>query len=152
MKKNKKEKKNKEKIPTVVSNLDNIDKVKEEYPVVEIIKPNKKLKKKRFAFCNFLKQFFLWMFIILFLEFSYRLLMNVKIDLESSINIVLYTMAASALTSMILGLFKGKLYNFFAGISIFVITLLFGVECIFTKIFQTSFSLTNLGLGDQAAK
>ena len=109
------------------------------------------IKRKLFDFKNFIKHFFLWFIIILYLEFTYRLYMNLKIDVESSINILLYTTTISCFLSLLLGFLKGKVYNVFTSIVIFVIILLFGVEAIFFKIFQTCFSLSNLALGDQAA-
>ena len=116
---------------------------KEENNIVE--------KYKRFDIKNLLKHFLLWFLIIIFLEFTYRLYMNLNIDIESTINILLYTTTISCVLTLLLGFFKGKVFNVLTSIVIFIILLLFGVEAIFFKIFQTCFSLSNLALGDQAA-
>ena len=118
----------------------------EENNTVEEIKEEKKEIKKH----NIIL-FLFWFLIILFLEASFKLIMGISFTLNSIINITLYSLIVSSILSFLSSVFPVKANRVIIPILLFILGLLFNVELVFHKIFKTYFSLTNLGLGDQAA-
>ena len=92
-----------------------------------------------------------WFLIIIYLELVYRLSMVLSFSMEIIINVVLYSLMLSAILSIISRIFKEKANNWITAIILLVLGVLFSVQCVFTKILTTNFSLSNLALGDQAA-
>ena len=111
------------------------------------IESEKKSSKVLSVFLNFA----FWFVIIALLELTYRVSMNLNIDIESFINITLYSLMLSAILSVISRIFKGKANNVITSIILLILGILFSVQCVFTKILKTNFALSNLALGDQAA-
>lgn len=98
-----------------------------------------------------LKNILFWVLIILYLEISFRLCMGFDFNIQSLINISLYSIMISTILSVISRIFKEKASNVVTAIILLILGVLFSVQCVFTKIFTTNFSLANLALGDQAA-
>jgi len=127
------------------------EEVKEEKP-----KKEKKHKEKKEKIVKEVKKhniilFLFWFLIILFLEASFKLIMGISFTLNSIINITLYSLIVSSILSFLSSVFPVKANRVIIPILLFILGLLFNVELVFHKIFKTYFSLTNLGLGDQAA-
>ena len=108
-------------------------------------------KKKSNEALSIFANYIFWVVIILFLESVYRISMGIDIVLESSINILLYTLILSSFLSIFSRIFKDKVNNVITAVILFALGILFSVQCVFTKIFKTNFALSNLALGDQAA-
>lgn len=100
---------------------------------------------------NIFKNFIFWVLIIIYLELVYRFSMELSFSIEIVINVVLYSLMLSAFFSIISRIFKDKANNWITAIILLILGVLFSVQCVFTKIFTTNFSLSNLALGDQAA-
>lgn len=100
---------------------------------------------------NVFKNFIFWLLIILYLELVYRLSMQLSFSVEIIINVLLYSLMLSAVLSIVSRIFKDKANNWITAIILLILGVLFSVQCVFTKIFTTNFSLSNLALGDQAA-
>lgn len=98
-------------------------------------------------FCNYS----FWLISIIFLEFSYRIIMNFSIDTDNIINIVLYAMIISSVLSIISRIFNNKANNWIISFILLILGVIFSIQCVFTKIFTSNFSLSNLALRDQAA-
>ena len=98
-----------------------------------------------------LKNFVFWILTILFLELSYRFSMDYEFNVDSIMNVIIYSTITSAFLSMISRIFKDKTNNWITAIILIVFGTLFSIQCVFTKIFTTNFTLSNLALGDQAA-
>lgn len=96
------------------------------------------------------KNFAFWLLIIIYLEFTYRLSMGMGFNVESFINIILHGIIVGSFLSIISRIFKDKVNNWITAIVLLILGILFSVQCVFTKIFTTNFSLSNLALGDQA--
>lgn len=110
-----------------------------------IVNGEKKGNKVLNIICNYA----FWFLIVIYLEIAYRISMQFDINLESYINITLYGLIVGAFLGIITRILKNK--NFITAIILFVLGLLFCVQCVFTKIFKTNFAISNLALGDQAA-
>ena len=95
------------------------------------------------------KKFGFWLFTIIFLEFSFILIMGSKIETDSVFNILIYSIILSSFLSITMNIFKTKVNNIITSIVLFVLGVLFSLQCVFYSIFKIYFSLSNLGLGDQ---
>ena len=104
----------------------------------------KKLELKRIF-----KKFFIWLFLLIFLEGSFTLIMKNSFSKESIINILFYTIISSSFLSIITGIFNSKINRINTSIILFILGILFSVQCVFYKVFKVYFSLFNLGLSDQ---
>ena len=98
---------------------------------------------------SIIKKFGLWFISILFLESSFIFIMKSKIELDSIINIVLYSAIMSSFLSIITNIFKKKVNTIITSIILFIFGVLFSLQCVFYGIFKIYFSFSNLGLGDQ---
>ena len=98
---------------------------------------------------NIMKKFGLWFISIMFLEFAFVFIMKSKLELDSVINIVLYSIILSSFLSIITNIFGKKCNTVISSIILFVFGVLFSVQCVFYSIFKIYFSFSNLGLGDQ---
>ena len=127
------------------------EEVKEEKPKKEKKHKEKKEKKVKEVKKHNIILFLFWFLIILFLEASFKLIMGISFTLNSIINITLYSLMVSCILSFLSSVFPVKANRVIIPILLFILGLLFNVELVFHKIFKTYFSLTNLGLGDQAA-
>ena len=96
-----------------------------------------------------IKKFGLYFISILFLEIAFKLIMHIRFDLQGTINILLYTIIISSVLSITSNMFNKIVSTIFTSINLFVIGLLFSIQCVFHNVFKVYFSLTNLGLGDQ---
>jgi beta-lactamase regulating signal transducer with metallopeptidase domain len=101
------------------------------------------------SFLDVLKNYSLWFLSIMFLEFSFIIIMSIPIELSSIINILLFAIIASSVLSLISNIFKQKVNTIITSIILFIFGVLFSIQCVFFSIFKIYFSLTNLGLGDQ---
>ena len=99
---------------------------------------------------DILKKFGSWFVCILYLEFLFAIIMKSRIDLESTINILLYSVILSSFLSIITNIFNKKINTVITSIILFILGLLFSVQCVFFSIFKIYFSLSNLGISDQA--
>lgn len=120
----------------------------EEEKIEDIEKEDKK--KTKNVLCVF-KNFAFWFLIILYLELVYRLSMELSFSIESIINVLLYSITISSFFSIVSRIFKDRANNWITAIILLILGVVFSVQCVFTKIFTTNFSLSNLALGDQAA-
>lgn len=98
---------------------------------------------------DFLKKYGLWFISILFLEFSFIIIMGNKIEIDSIFNILLYTILLSSFLSIVTNIFKRKINTVITSIILCVFGVLFSLQCVFYSIFKIYFSLSNLGLSDQ---
>ena len=98
---------------------------------------------------NICKKIGLWFICLLFLEFSFIFIMKNKIELDSTINIVLYSVVLSSFLSIITNIFNKKANTIITSIVLFILGVLFSLQCVFYSIFKIYFSFSNLGLGDQ---
>jgi len=94
-------------------------------------------------------KFGLWFISIIFLEFSFIIIMGKEIELENIMNILIYDIMLSSFLSIITNIFKRKINRVITSIILFVFGFLFSLQCVFYSIFKIYFSLSNLGLGDQ---
>ena len=101
------------------------------------------------ALFEILKKFGLWFFSIIFLEFSFIIIMGSKIELENIMNILIYSIIFSSFLSIITNIFKRKINRVITSIFLLIFGFLFSLQCVFYSIFKIYFSLSNLGLGDQ---
>ena len=92
-----------------------------------------------------------WIVILLFLEISYRFSMKYNFELESLINILLYSTSLGAVLSIVSRIFNDKVNNIITSIILLVIGVMFSVQCVFSNIFKAPFAISNLALGDQVA-
>jgi len=104
---------------------------------------------KKEKILNVVKSIGFWMIILLFFEVSFRIIMHYSFNLESIINIVLYSIIIGAFFCFCFQNLKSKKAKIIFGIILFVLAFLFSLQCIFFKIFKTYFSLSSLKLGDQ---
>ena len=100
---------------------------------------------------DILKNFLFYLVIVLFLEFFFIAVMPVKVTSESVINIILFSTIISSFFGIIGNIFKEKVNVFINSIILFIIGLLFSIQCVFYNSFKTYFALSNLGLSDQMA-
>ena len=115
---------------------------------MEEVAVRKKLKLKG-TIINPLKKFGLWLLTLLFLEFSFIIIMSNKIEVESIINIILFSVIFSSILSLINYTFKPKVNKIITSIVLLLFGVLFSLQCVFYSIFKIYFSVSNLGLGDQ---
>lgn len=90
-----------------------------------------------------------WFIIILFLEIVFRIIMQYNIELESSVNILLYSILISAIISIFSRMFNDKANRHITATVLFVLGFLFSFQCVYAKIFKVYFSFANLALSDQ---
>ena len=95
------------------------------------------------------KKFGSWLSAILFLEFSFIVIMQSKIEIENIFNIILFSILLSSFMSIITNIFKYKINKIITSFFLFVLGVLFSLQCVFYSIFKIYFSLSNLGLSDQ---
>lgn len=95
------------------------------------------------------KKFGLWLLTILFLEFSFIIIMRNRIELDSVLNILLYSILLSSFLSIVTNIFKRKINRIITSVILCIFGVLFSLQCVFYSIFKIYFSLSNLGLGDQ---
>ena len=95
------------------------------------------------------KKFFVWFFILLFLEGIFAFTMYDTYNRESIINILFYIIRSSAFFSIITGIFNSKVNRIITIIILSILGVLFATQCVFYKIFKVYFSLFNIGLSDQ---
>ena len=96
-----------------------------------------------------LKNTIFWLISLLFIEFTFRIIMKYEFNLESFINVLLYSSLLSSLFSMIIQSFKPKLSTLLTAITLFILAVLFSIQCVFFNVFKTYFSFSSLELGDQ---
>ena len=102
------------------------------------------------TFKNICKKIGLYLLSILFLEFIFKVIMSSACSLNNIINTFLYSMIISAFLAIVSNIFKEKINYVITSINLFVIGLLFSIQYVFYDVFKVYFSLTNVGLGDQA--
>lgn len=90
-----------------------------------------------------------WIVILLFLEISFRFSMGYEFELESLVNILLYSVMLGTIFSIVSRIFKDKANNIITSIMLLIIGVMFSVQCVFSKIFKAPFAISNLALGDQ---
>ena len=95
------------------------------------------------------KKFSLYFISIFILEIAFKLIMHISFDLTGFINTFLYIIIISSVLCIITNMFNKIVNTIFTSISLFIIGLLFSIQCVFHNVFKVYFSLTNLGLGDQ---
>lgn len=95
------------------------------------------------------KKFFVWLFILLFLEGIFAFTMYDTYNRESIINVLFYIIISSAFFSIITGIFNSKVNRIITIIILSILGVLFATQCVFYKIFKVYFSLFNIGLSDQ---
>ncbi len=100
---------------------------------------------------NVAKNIVFWMIVILFLEIAFRFSMNYSFNVESLINIELYSILIASLISLIVNSFNKKASTALTTLVLFILAVLFSVQCVFFKIFKTYFAFSNLELADQVA-
>lgn len=99
---------------------------------------------------DLLEKIGLWFLAIFFLEMSFIIIMGTKIELDNIFNIVFYAFLLSSFLSIITFAFKEKANTIISSIILFIMGVLFSIQCVFYSIFKIYFSISNLGLGDQA--
>ena len=99
---------------------------------------------------NIIKKLGLWLICLLFLEYAFILIMHNKIEVDSSINIILFSVVLSSFLSIITNMFSKRVNTIITSIILFILGILFSLQCVFYSIFKIYFSFSNLGLGDQA--
>ena len=107
-------------------------------------------KKSLINFKNILKNYGIWTLVILYLEFAFRLGMGFRFDFDVFLNILLYTLFASGILSILSGIFGDKLNTSIRGFFLFILGVLFSVQFVFHRILTTFFSVNNLLIADQA--
>ena len=100
---------------------------------------------------NLIKNYVFYLIVVLFLEFTFAIVMPVKISGESVANILFFSILISSFLSMIGNIFKEKVNVVINSILLFIIGLLFTIQCVFYNSLKTYFALSNLGLSDQLA-
>lgn len=95
------------------------------------------------------KKFGFWLFTIMFLELCFIIIMGSKIELENISNILIFSIILSSILSIITNIFKKKINDVITSILLFILGVLFSLQCVFYSVFKIYFSLSNLGLGDQ---
>ncbi len=95
------------------------------------------------------KKLLFWFLTFIFLEFSFILIMDSKIEIENLFNIILFSILLSSFMSIVTNVFKPKINKIITSIILFVLGFLFSLQCVFYSIFKLYFSLSNLGLSDQ---
>lgn len=98
---------------------------------------------------NIIKKIGLWLICLLFLEYAFIFIMHNKIEVDSSINIILFSVILSSFLSMITNMFNKRVNTIITSIILFILGVLFSLQCVFYSIFKIYFSFSNLGLGDQ---
>lgn len=96
-----------------------------------------------------LKNFLFYFIILMFLELSFSIIMG-NISIKQIIHVLLFSTIISVVLSIICNLFSPKFNVVINGIILFLLGLLFSVQCVFYNTFKVYFSLFNLGLSDQA--
>lgn len=109
------------------------------------MKDSKKCSKFFESFYNFL----FWFIIITILEIVFRLVMQYSFNLDSFINIALYSITVSSVLSIFARMFNNKANNFITGTILLILAVLFSLQCVYTKILKVNFSFANLALSDQ---
>lgn len=99
--------------------------------------------------CTILK-FMLYFISIIFLELAFAIIMKNSITFDTFTNTFLYTIILSSLLSILINLYKSRVNRILNSIVLLVFGILFSVQCVFYSIFKVYFSMSNLGLGDQA--
>ena len=94
-------------------------------------------------------KFLFWFLIILFLEFSFALLMFDSFLRTSLINITLYSLIISSFLSIISFIFDGKVGRIIHYIILIILGLLYSTQFVFYKTLKSFFSFGVLGIGDQ---
>ena len=96
-----------------------------------------------------LKRWIFYFIVILVLELFFKLVIFNHFEIESSINILLFTINISVLLCIITGIFNYKIKKILSTIILFIIGILFSVQLVFYNVFKSFFSFGILGLGDQ---
>ena len=99
---------------------------------------------------NILKQFGIWFISIMFLEIIFIVIMGNRFEFDSILNTFLFTFIVSAILSLVVNIFEGKTNTIITSIILFILGVLYSIQCVFFDLFKVYFSLTNLALGDQA--
>ena len=94
-------------------------------------------------------KFLLWLIIILFLEFSFILIIYKSFLFEEIFNIFFHSIIISSFFSIITGLFNKKINKFISYILLFILGILFSIQIVFYNTFKVFFSMSSLGLSDQ---
>ncbi len=90
-----------------------------------------------------------WFASIFFLEIVFIIILGIKIEVESIINITIYSILLSSFLAIITNIFKPKVNVIIYSVILFILGFLFSLQCVFFSIFKIYFSFSNLGLGDQ---
>ncbi len=109
----------------------------------------KKLVEKKDAILNLIKEYSLWLFSILFLEIAFIIIMGSNFEIASIMNIMTFTVIISAVLSIITNSLKRKINTVITAVILFILGVLYSLQCVFYSIFKLYFSVSNLGLGDQ---
>ena len=96
-----------------------------------------------------LKRFIFWFLVTAFLETTFILVMKCTVDIESVLNIFVFSVILSAFLAIISNVFKSKINVVITSIILFLLGTLFSIQCVFYNTFKVYFSLNNLGLSDQ---
>ena len=104
---------------------------------------------KKKQILNVIKSLGFWMVVLLYFEVSFRLSMQYSFNLESMINIVLYSLIIGAFFCFVFQSVNPGKAKIFIGVTLFGLGFLFSLQCVFFKIFKTYFSLSSLELKDQ---
>ena len=100
-------------------------------------------------FKNIIKRYFLYLIVLIILELFYKIVVFQGIEIDSCINIILFSSVFSGILCIITGVFNKKINNIITSMIFFIIGLLFSIQIVFYNTFKTFFSLSVLGLGDQ---
>lgn len=106
-------------------------------------------KESKHSIVRVLKKFSLWFFTIAFLETAFIFIMKSVVDLESILNIFVFSVILSSFLTIISNVFKSKINVVITAIILFLLGTLFSIQCVFYNVFKVYFSLNNLGLSDQ---
>ena len=98
---------------------------------------------------NILKRFVFFLGIVLVLELLFAFFIFDDHDIESFINIILFSSMVSSFLSIISGIFNDKINRIITSVILFVMGVLFCIQLVFFNVFKTFFSFSILGLSDQ---
>ena len=91
----------------------------------------------------------LWFLSILYLEGMFVLLISHTISIQLCINVLITTGIASAIFSIVTGIWKEKGNAILTLIFLFLLGVIFSLQAVFYKIFDVYFSIYNMALQDQ---
>ena len=97
---------------------------------------------------TFLK-LFTWIGIIFFLEGSFALIMHSTFSIKSIIHIILWSIMIATIFTIISNVTGTKKDSIITKSILFILGIMFGLQCVFYRIFKVYFSIYNLKLSNQ---